>query len=136
MEDNVILLVEDNPDDAKLTVRMLRRSNIDSEIIVARNGEEALHLFLDKESVRLPTLMLLDLHMPKIDGLEVLHWIRTNEWTRLLPVFMLTSSNEERDIAQSYLLGANNYLVKPLDIDQFTQAMRQIGVSWQIFQEP
>ena len=129
-----ILLVEDNPDDERLTIRALRKGNIANDILVARNGEEALALVLNAEP--LPCVVLLDLKLPKIDGLEVLQHIRSNERTRLLPVVVLTSSSEDRDIIESYNLGANSYVRKPVDFDQFTEAVRQLGLYWAVINEP
>lgn len=130
----VILLVEDNPDDERLTMRALRRGNVLNEIVVARNGEEALQMvsILDP----LPGVVLLDLKLPKVDGLEVLRQIRANDRTHLLPVVVLTSSSEERDIVESYSLGANSYVRKPVDFDQFTNAVRQLGLYWALINEP
>lgn len=128
-----ILLVEDNPDDERLTIRALRRGNIANEILVAHNGEEALTLLFNL--ALLPTVVLLDLKLPKIDGLDVLRQIRTNERTRLLPVVVLTSSSEERDVVESYSLGANSYVRKPVEIDPFTDAVRQLGLYWVLINE-
>lgn len=130
----VILLVEDNPDDERLTIRALQRGKIVNEILVARNGEEALDLVFSLEP--LPSVVLLDLKLPKIDGLEVLRQIRANERTRLLPVVILTSSSEDRDIVDSYSLGANSYVRKPVEIDPFTEAVRQLGLYWILVNEP
>lgn len=123
-----ILLVEDNPDDERLTLRALARGNLTNPIVVVRNGEEALRQIFGPDP--LPCVVLLDLKLPKIDGLEVLRQIRQTEATRHLPVVMLTSSSEERDIIESYNLGANSYVRKPVDIDQFTEAVRQLGLYW------
>lgn len=128
-----ILLVEDNPDDERLTIRALRRGKIANEILVAHNGEEALTLLFNL--ALLPTVVLLDLKLPKIDGLDVLRQIRTNERTRLLPVVVLTSSSEERDVVESYSLGANSYVRKPVEIDPFTDAVRQLGLYWVLINE-
>lgn len=128
-----ILLVEDNPDDERLTLRALRRSNIANQIVVAHNGEEALNTLFSLDP--LPTVVLLDLKLPKIDGLEVLRQIRAHERTRLLPVVILTSSSEERDIMESYSLGANSYVRKPVDFDQFTEAVRQLGLYWALINQ-
>lgn len=140
MRDRHILLVEDNPDDELLTVRALRRGKIANQIVVARNGEEALrHLAAASPPDRraqLPGVILLDLKLPKVDGLEVLAQIRAAPFTRALPVVMLTSSSEERDIAESYQRGANSYVRKPVDFDQFTEAVRQLGVYWMQINEP
>lgn len=128
-----ILLVEDNPDDEKLTIRALRRGNVANEILVAHNGEEALTMVLNADP--LPSVVLLDLKLPKVDGLEVLRQIRANEHTHLLPVVMLTSSSEERDIIDSYNLGANSYVRKPVEIDKFIEAVRQLGLYWAVINE-
>jgi len=128
-----ILLVEDNPDDERLTLRALRRGNILNEIHVACDGEEALNVLFNLEL--LPCVVLLDLKLPKVDGLEVLQRIRANPRTRLLPVVVLTSSSEERDIVESYSLGANSYVRKPVEIDQFTEAVRQLGLYWVLINE-
>ncbi|NJN14929.1 MAG: response regulator [Oscillochloris sp.] len=134
-----ILLVEDNPDDELLTVRTLRRSNIANDIIVAHNGEEALnYLFIpaaNSELPPLPSVVLLDLKLPKIDGLEVLTRIRAEDRTRRLPVVILTSSSEERDMLESYNLGANSYVRKPVDFDQFREAVQQLGLYWILLNE-
>lgn len=129
-----ILLVEDNPDDEKLVIRSLRRSKIANEIKVARNGEEALDILFS--DAPLPTLVLLDIKLPKIDGLEVLRRIRASDRTRLLPVVVLTSSSEERDIVDSYYLGANSYVRKPVEFDQFAEAVTQVGMYWLLVNEP
>jgi len=129
-----ILLVEDNPDDEKLTIRALRQGNFANEILVARNGEEALTILLNADP--LPCVVLLDLKLPKIDGLGVLRRIRTSEKTYLLPVVVLTSSSEDRDMIESYSLGANSYVRKPVDIDQFTDAVRQLGLYWALINQP
>ncbi|MBD2110184.1 response regulator [Nodosilinea sp. FACHB-13] len=128
-----ILLVEDNPDDERLTLRALRRSNLSNTIVVARNGEEALRQVFT--STPLPCVVLLDLKLPKIDGLEVLQQIRASDRTRLLPVVILTSSSEDRDIIESYSLGANSYVRKPVNIDEFTEAVRQLGLYWALISE-
>ncbi|MBF2026986.1 MAG: response regulator [Oscillatoriales cyanobacterium C42_A2020_001] len=128
-----IVLVEDNPDDERLTTRALRRGKIVNEILVARNGEEALNLIFSLDP--LPCVILLDLKLPKVDGLEVLRQLRANERTRLLPVVVLTSSSEERDIVESYSLGANSYVRKPVEIEQFTEAVRQLGLYWALLNE-
>ncbi|WP_008316293.1 response regulator [Leptolyngbya sp. PCC 6406] len=129
-----ILLVEDNPDDEALAIRALRRGKIVNNIQVARNGEEALRILLGVDP--LPTVVLLDLKLPKIDGLEVLRQIRTQERTRRLPVVVLTSSSEDRDIVESYSLGANSYVRKPIEFDQFTEAVHQLGLYWGLLNEP
>ncbi|MFQ4138344.1 response regulator [Nodosilinea sp. PGN35] len=128
-----ILLVEDNPDDERLTLRALRRGNLANPVVVARNGEEALAQVFG--SALLPCVVLLDLKLPKVDGLEVLRQIRASDRTRLLPVVMLTSSSEDRDIIESYSLGANSYVRKPVNIDEFTEAVRQLGLYWALISE-
>ncbi|MBD1919281.1 MULTISPECIES: response regulator [Cyanophyceae] len=128
-----ILLVEDNPDDERLTLRALRRSNLTNTIVVARNGEEALRQVFS--STPLPCVVLLDLKLPKVDGLEVLQQIRASDRTRLLPVVILTSSSEDRDIIESYSLGANSYVRKPVNIDEFTEAVRRLGLYWALISE-
>jgi len=130
----VILLVEDNPDDERLAVRALKQGNIVNEIVVARNGEEALNLLFNLDP--LPSVVLLDLKLPKIDGLEVLRRIRHNPTTRLLPVVILTSSSEDQDIIESYNLGANSYVRKPVEFSQFTEAVHQLGMFWVLINEP
>jgi two-component system response regulator len=128
-----ILLVEDNPDDERLTLRALRRGNLANPVVVARNGEEALRQVFGPDP--LPCVVLLDLKLPKVDGLEVLRQIRASDRTRLLPVVMLTSSSEDRDIIESYSLGANSYVRKPVNIDEFTEAVRQLGLYWALISE-
>jgi two-component system, response regulator len=123
-----ILLVEDNPDDERLAVRALRRANINAEILIARNGEEALSTVFN--ATCLPIVVLLDLKLPKIDGLDVLKAIRANAKTRLLPVVILTSSSEQRDIIESYELGANSYVRKPIEFDRYTEAVSQLAIYW------
>ncbi|NMF60809.1 response regulator [Pseudanabaena yagii] len=130
----IVCIVEDNPDDERLTIRALRKGQIANEIKVARNGEEALNMVLNADP--LPCVVLLDLKLPKIDGLEVLRRIRANERTHLLPVVVLTSSSEDRDIVESYSLGANSYVRKPVEFDRFTEAVRQLGLYWALVNEP
>lgn len=136
MQENLILLVEDNPDDEALTLRALKKSNVMNEVVVARDGAEALdYLFATgayagRDTRVMPQVVLLDLKLPKIDGLGVLRRLRGDERTRLLPVVVLTTSNEQRDIIDSYSLGANSYIRKPVDFVQFTEAVRQLGLYW------
>jgi two-component system, response regulator len=136
MENNAILLVEDNPDDEALTLRAFRKNNITNEVIVARDGVEALDylfgtgLYAGRDAALLPPIVILDLKLPKVDGLEVLRRLRAAPHTRLLPVVILTSSNEERDLLQGYGLGANSYVRKPVDFAEFLDAARQLGLYW------
>jgi two-component system response regulator len=135
-EDKFILLVEDNPDDEALTLRALKKNNILNPVVVVRDGAEALeYLFgagvhAGRDPSAAPQVVLLDLKLPKIDGLEVLRRIRSDERTRRQPVVVLTTSNEERDILSSYELGANSYIRKPVDFEQFMEAVRQLGLYW------
>ena len=141
MEEKVILLVEDNADDEKLTLRALKKNNISNDVVVARNGAEALdYLFATgtysgRDTSLMPQVVLLDLKLPKIDGLEVLRKMRGNERTKLLPVVILTSSNEEQDRLSGYGFGANSYVRKPVDFNQFTEAVRQLGLYWLVLNE-
>lgn len=128
-----ILLVEDNPDDEALMIRALKKNNIANEILVARDGVEALdYLFgqIDGRQRPLPQLILLDLKLPKIDGLEVLRRLRSEIRTKYIPVVVLTTSNEQRDVVESYNLGANSYVQKPVDFLEFMEATRQLGTYW------
>jgi len=142
MEKKTILLVEDNPDDVALTLRALEKSNILNEVVVACNGAEALdYLFAtgthtDRDMSIMPAVILLDLKLPKVDGLEVLRRLRADERTKLLPVVILTSSKEERDVISGYRLGANSYIRKPIDFVQFSGAVRQLGMYWLLLNEP
>ena len=137
----VILLVEDNPDDELLTLRALRRSNFHNPVIVVRDGAEALdYLFVqgrhaDRDPDIRPQVVLLDLHLPRLDGLEVLRRLRAHERTRTLPVVVLTSSNEERDLVESYQLGVNSFVHKPVDVTAFFEAVRQLGMYWLVLNE-
>lgn len=134
----IIMLVEDNPDDEALTIRGLRKNNLANEIVVARDGLEALdYLFGTGGKTRvIPTLILLDLKLPKMDGLEVLRRIRADDRTRLLSVVVLTSSTEERDVVESYGLGANSYVRKPVEFEEFMEAARQLQLYWLVLNEP
>jgi CheY-like chemotaxis protein len=142
VEKKVILLVEDNPDDVDLTLRALRKGNILNELVVARDGVEALdYLFgtgahAGRDLSIMPTVVLLDLKLPKIDGLEVLRRLRANERTKFLPVVILTSSQEEQDLIDGYKLGANSYIRKPVDFVQFSEAVRQLELYWLLLNEP
>lgn len=129
-----ILLVEDNPDDAELAIRALRKSNLANHLLHLHDGEEALN-FLFNENSGKPKLVLLDLKMPKVDGIEVLRKIKTDERTRSIPVVMLTSSKEDRDIIETYKLGVNAYIVKPVDFEQFSKAVTQLGFFWMVLNQ-
>ncbi|MHB1077485.1 response regulator [Thiobacillus sp.] len=136
MSDKSILLVEDNPDDAALTVHALETNNIGNRLVIARDGVEALDYmfctgpYAGRDPCDHPSVVLLDLKLPKIDGLEVLRRVRANESTRLQPVVILTSSNEEEDRIKGYTLGANSYVRKPVDFDDFVRAAGQLGLYW------
>ena len=129
-----ILLVEDDPDHELLTIRALKKANIANIVRVARDGEEALTMLLAADAV-LPQVVLLDLKLPKLDGLEVLRQIRANAVTRLLPIVVLTSSDEERDVIRSYELGVNSYIRKPVNFADFAEATRQLGMYWLVLNE-
>lgn len=131
---HTILLIEDNRDDEDLTVRALRKNKIANDIQVARDGAEALDI-LFADGAELPQLIVLDLNLPKISGLEVLRRIRSDERTRLLPVVVMTSSQEDEDIIQSYSLGANGYVRKPVDFTQFSEAVRLLGLYWLVLNQ-
>lgn len=141
MDNKIILLVEDNADDEKLTLRALKKNNITNEVVVARNGLEALDYLFATGSYAgrnlsvMPQVVLLDLNLPKLDGLEVLRRVRADDRTKLLPIVILTSSNEERDRINGYGLGANSYVRKPVDFNQFSEAARQLGLYWLILNE-
>jgi len=142
MNKKIILLIEDNPDDVELTVRAFRKGNVVNEIVVASDGAEALdYLFgSGKYSGRdmsiMPEVILLDLKLPKVDGIEVLRRIRADERTSLLPVVILTTSKEENDVMNSYKSGANSYIRKPVDFKQFLNAVSQLGLYWLVLNEP
>ncbi|HJQ22744.1 MAG TPA: response regulator [Blastocatellia bacterium] len=141
MEKKVILMVEDNPKDEALTLRALRKSNIANEVVVTRDGVEALdYLFATgsyngRDLREMPQVVLLDLKLPKVDGLQVLEAIRADERTRRLPVVIFTSSGEEEDLVKSYNLGANSYVRKPVDFEQFLEATRQLGLYWLVLNQ-
>lgn len=141
MRDKFILLVEDNADDEALTLRALKKNNILNKVIVVRDGAEALDFlfgtgpFAGRDTAELPELVLLDLKLPKINGHEVLAQIRESLITRLLPVVILTTSNEDADKLQSYAKGANSFIRKPVDFNQFTEAVKQLGIYWLILNE-
>ncbi len=141
MPDKIIVLVEDNPNDEALTLRALKKNNIANDVVVARDGVEALDLLLgrgdhvDLHNGQVVAMILLDLKLPKVDGLEVLKTLRQNEKTKLLPVVILTSSKEQEDIIKGYSLGANSYIRKPVDFAQFMEAVRQLGLYWLVMNE-
>lgn len=141
MEKKLILLVEDSPDDELLTIRALKKNNILNEVVVARDGVEALDfifgtgMYADRDPSELPQLVLLDLKLPKVDGLEVLRQVREDERTCRLPVVILTSSKEESDLAKSYKFGANSYVRKPVDFNQFSEAIKNLGLYWLVLNE-
>ena len=136
----MILLVEDNPDHVALTIRALKKNNIANEVVVATDGAEALDMLLargeyEDKPIEMPHVVLLDLKLPKVDGLEVLRTLRAHDRTKLLPVVILTSSDEETDVLQSYRSGANSYIRKPVDFSQFLEATRQLGLYWLVLNE-
>lgn len=141
MKDKVILMVEDNPRDEALTVRALRKSNIVNEVVVARDGVEALDylfgtgVYEGRDTSIVPQLILLDLKLPRMDGLQVLRSLRADDRTKRLPVVVFTSSSEEEDMIKSYDLGANSYVRKPVDFEQFSEATRQLGMYWLILNQ-
>jgi two-component system response regulator len=136
MRSNCILLVEDNPNDQELTIRAFKKNNISNEIIIANNGVEALDylfgtgIYAERPSHILPQLVILDLKLPKVSGLEVLKQVRERERTKYVPVVILTSSAEEKDIIESYRLGSNAYVRKPVNFIEFTEAVKQLGLFW------
>lgn len=142
VSDKSILLVEDNPDDEALTIRALRKNNIGNALVIAHDGVEALDYLFgrgawhDRNVNDTPAVVLLDLKLPKVDGLEVLHRMRADPGTRLIPVVVLTSSKEEQDLIKSYSLNANSYVRKPVDFVEFTEAVRTLGLYWLLLNEP
>jgi two-component system, response regulator len=141
MKNKIILLVEDNPDDEALTIRALKKNNILNQVVVAHDGAEALDFlfgtgeYVNRDISILPQVVLLDLNLPKLNGLEVLKSIRADDRTRLLPVVILTTSNEDRDRMESYKLGANSYIRKPVNFEQFNDAVQQLGIYWLILNQ-
>lgn len=141
-DDKTVLLVEDNPNDAALTLRALKRNRILNEVKIVRDGAEALDFLLcrgkhaGRDRGSMPAVVLLDLKLPKLSGLEVLQRLRSEERTQLLPIVILTSSKEEQDLIDGYKFGANSYIRKPVDFTQFTEALRQLGLYWLVLNEP
>ena len=141
MKNSTILLVEDDPDEEALTLRALKKSNIGNEVFVVRDGVEALDFlfctnkYADRDPDELPQLILLDIKLPKMDGLEVLRRLRADKRTHLLPVIILTSSKEEQDLIQAYRSGANSYVRKPVDFTQFAESIRELGMYWLVLNE-
>ncbi len=142
MDKHIILLIEDNPDDEILALRALKKNLVMNEVVVAHDGAEALDylfctgIYADRNPLEMPHLILLDIKLPKLNGLEILRRIRSDQRTRLLPVVILTSSNEEQDIVSGYQLGANSYICKPVDFIQFTEVVRQLKLYWLDLNEP
>ena len=139
MEKQIILLVEDNPDDVELTLRVLKNHHIANEVLVARDGVEALDILFgtpERPAGRMPSVVLLDLKLPKLDGLEVLRRIRAEPATTRLPVVIMTTSREERDVVASYELGANSYVQKPVGFEAFAEAVRFLGLYWLLLNVP
>lgn len=142
MEERIILLVEDNPDDVDLTLRAFKKSSISNKVIVAKDGVEALDylhgtgMYAGRDVKDLPVVVMLDLKLPKISGMEVLRNIREDELTRLIPVVVLTSSAEQKDVVEGYKLGANSYIRKPVDFEQFVEAVKILGLYWTLWNEP
>jgi len=137
MSGKIIFLVEDNPDDEALTLRALKKNNIMNQVVIVHDGVEAINYLLGPDSANnlVPQIILLDLNLPKMDGLKVLKRLRSDERTKLLPIIILTSSREEQDLINSYDLGANSYIRKPVDFYQFIAAVQQLGLYWLVLNE-
>ena len=137
-----ILLIEDDPQDAELALRALKRRNLANQLVWVKDGVEALEFLFgpagpaDRQARRRPNVILLDLKLPKVDGLEVLRQLKSNETTKTIPVVVLTSSREEQDVIRSYALGVNSYIVKPVDFDKFSEAVAQLGMYWLLLNQP
>lgn len=138
MENNIveILLVEDNQDDAELTIRALKKFNLANHLVHLQDGEEALDFLFASSIGALPKIILLDIKMPKVDGIEVLRKIKNDPHRKIIPIVVLTSSREERDIIESYKLGVNAYIVKPVEFDKFVKAVSEIGFFWLVLNQP
>jgi two-component system response regulator len=130
-----ILLVEDNPNDAELAIRALKKNNLANNLVHLEDGQEALDYLYD-ENNEMPKLILMDVKMPRVDGIEVLRKLKSDEKKKVIPVVMLTSSKEDKDIIEAYNLGVNAYIVKPVDFDQFVKAVTQLGFFWMILNQP
>jgi len=131
-----ILLVEDNPDDAGLTIHALKKHNMANNLLHLHDGEEALAYLFSQELTQIPRVILLDLKMPKVDGIEVLRKLKSDDRRKIIPVVVLTSSKEDRDILETYKLGVNAYVVKPVDFDKFAKAIAEIGFFWLMLNQP
>jgi two-component system, response regulator len=131
-----VLLIEDNPEDAELTIRVLKKNNLANNLVHLQDGEEALEFIFAKGNNNIPKLILLDLKMPKVDGIEVLKKIKADDQRKIIPVVILTSSKEERDIIESYNLGVNAYVVKPVEFEKFVSAVANLGLFWLILNQP
>ena len=131
-----VLLIEDNPEDAELTIRVLKKHNLANNLVHLRDGEAALNFLFDKGSNNIPRLILLDLKMPKVDGIEVLGKIKKDEQKKLIPVVVLTSSKEEHDVIESYKLGVNAYVVKPVEFEKFAHVVATLGLFWLLLNQP
>ncbi|MDX8399609.1 MAG: response regulator [Gallionellaceae bacterium] len=142
MQEVEILLVEDNPTDAELCIRALKKNNLANSLVWVKDGEEALNFifatgaFSGRKGCRLPKVILLDLRLPKVDGMEVLHKIKSGERTRTIPVVVMTSSKEDRDVAKSYNLGVNSYISKPVEFDEFAKVVSEVGFYWLLVNHP
>ncbi|HYG00836.1 MAG TPA: response regulator [Chryseosolibacter sp.] len=131
-----IILVEDNPDEAGLTIRALKKYNLANHLLHLQDGEEAINFIFNENLAGLPKVIILDLKMPKVDGIEVLKKLKSDERKKMIPVVVLTSSKEDRDIVESYKLGVNAYIVKPVDFDKFVKAISEIGFFWLLLNQP
>ena len=141
MDEKIVLLVEDNEDDIELTLRSFKKQNISNRVVVARNGQEALDYLFGQgsyagQAITLPVVILLDLKLPMVSGIDVLRQVRSNSKTCLIPVVVLTTSSEDKDKLESYGLGANSYIRKPIDFDRFLEATRELGMYWLLLNEP
>lgn len=137
-----ILLVEDNPGDAELTIRSLKKNNLGKGLVHLENGEEAIHYifaqgqFADRDILNLPNVILMDINMPKVSGMEVLRKLKSDERTKMIPVIMLTASKDEPNIKECYSLGVNSYIVKPVQYEEFVRAVKELGLYWMLLNQP